>query len=53
MVKYQIKDQSAFWALIALVRVVLLVAEDAVHHGRSPANLGHDHVAVDGLSYVD
>jgi hypothetical protein len=38
--------------LIVLVRVVLLVAEDAVHYGRSPADLGHDQVAIDGLDYV-
>ena len=30
----------------------LVVAEDIVHHGRSPADLGHDHMPVDGLGDV-
>jgi hypothetical protein len=34
------------------VFVALVVAEDVIHHGRSAADRGHDHVAVDGLGYV-
>ena len=52
MVKYQTKDQSALGFWLPLVRVVLVVAKDVVHHGRFPADLGHDHVAVDGLGDV-
>ena len=32
-----------------LLRCPVYVVEDAVHHGRSPADPGNDHVAVDGL----
>ena len=28
------------------------IVEDVVHHGRSTADRGDDHVAVDGLGYV-
>ena len=37
---------------LALVCVVFVVVEDAVNHGRSPADRRHDHVAVDGLGDV-
>ncbi len=41
--KCQAKCLSALGFFAALV-----VAEDVVHHGRSPAYLGHDHMAIDG-----
>ena len=51
-VKCQAKCLSALGFSIALVWVVFVVIEDAVHHGRSPADLGHDDVSVDGLGNV-
>jgi hypothetical protein len=48
-VKCQAKCLSALGFFIALVWVVFVVVEDLVHRGRSPADLGHDHVSVDGF----
>jgi hypothetical protein len=45
----QTKGQRVLGVLVALVLVVIY---DVVHHGRSPADLGHDQVAIDGLDYV-
>jgi hypothetical protein len=51
-VKCQAKCLSALGFSIALVWVVFVVVEDVVHHGRPPADLGHDHVSVDGFGDV-
>jgi hypothetical protein len=47
-----IKTLTGLSFFVALACVVFAVVEDAVHHGRSPADLGHDHMAVDGLGDV-
>src|SRR5215475_645015 len=52
MVKTLTKTLTGLGFFVALVQVVFVVVEDAVHHGRSPADRGHDHVAVDGLGDV-
>jgi hypothetical protein len=49
IVRCQTKDQRVLGVLVALVLVVIY---DVVHHGRSPADLEYDHVAIDGLDYV-
>src|ERR1700727_3771962 len=50
IIKYQAKDLRVLGFLVALVGVV--VAEHVVHHGRSAADGGDDHVPVDGLGDV-
>ena len=50
--KCQAKCLSTLGFFIALACVAFVVVEDVVHHGRSPADLGHDHVAVDGFGDV-
>ena len=52
MVKTLIKTLTGLGFFVALAWVVFIVVEDAVHHGRSAADLGHDHVAVDGFGDV-
>ena len=39
-------------SVLGVCVAVSVVVENVVHHGRSPADLGHDHVTVDGLGYV-
>ena len=38
--KHQTKDPKSLGPVSPLVRVVFVVAEDVVHHGRSPADFG-------------
>jgi hypothetical protein len=52
IIKTLTKTLTGLGFFVALVRIVFVVVEDAVHHGRSPADRGHDHVAVDGLGDV-
>jgi hypothetical protein len=47
-----IKTLTGLGFFVALACVVFLVVEDTVHHGRFPADLRHDQVAVDGLGDV-
>ena len=46
------KTLTGLGLFVAFVCVVFVVVEDAVHHRRSAADLGHDHVAVDGFGDV-
>jgi hypothetical protein len=46
------KTLTGLGVFVALVCIVFVVLEDTVHHSRSPADLGHDHVAVDGFGDV-
>ena len=52
MFKTLIKTLTGLGFFVALVHVVFVVAEDAVHHGRSPGGSRHDHVPVYGLDDV-
>ena len=52
ILKTLIKTLTSLGFFVALVCVVFVIVEDAVHHGRSAADLGHDHVAVDGFGDV-
>ena len=47
-----VKTLTGLGFFVTLVCVVFVGVEDAVHHGRSAADGGHDHVAVDGLGDV-
>jgi hypothetical protein len=46
------KTLTGLGFFVALVCAVIVIVEDAVHHGRAAADLGHDHVAVDGFDDV-
>src|SRR5215471_16182232 len=47
-----IQNQTWNLTVLEVSSPVLVVAEDVIHHGRSPADLGHDHVAVDSFGDV-
>ena len=38
------RNLTVLGSFVALVCIVFVVAEDVVHHGRSPADRRHDHV---------